>query len=263
MSTTVGGSNVRRGRRLDNRTCPWGIVTPGAFCYPAARPHSNEVGQATARQMMMPPTPTAHFVSAHPQVLLAGLAAGLDRPAPPAQPHQRRQWRVGGGMTQRGLHLARQGGAPQDQPDLGAGPGLSHREDPPRRNAGHQGPWAPLRDRATPPAARGSTAAGAAAPASPRGRVGLRPCPDPAGTAVAGHWRQTGGSCGTSATYQRPRPSMWSSTRVSRPTASSQVTQRARHRRAWGPASLISPPHVGVVVNVRSAGTPHVQRRVA
>jgi hypothetical protein len=105
--------------------------------------------------MMMPPTPTPHFVITPAEILFAVLKAGLDGPPHPAQPDQGRQRGMGGRVAQIGLQLPSQEVASQDQPDLGAGQPLSHRDDPHRRKAGDQGPLASLLDRPPPPAVRG------------------------------------------------------------------------------------------------------------
>jgi hypothetical protein len=104
--------------------------------------------------MMMPPTPTAHFVIAHPEVLFPVLETGFDGPAHPAEPHQRGQWGIDRGVAQIRLQLAGQEVASYHQPHLRAGQAPAHRDDPQRGKAGDQWPFAPLLDRLLCPAVR-------------------------------------------------------------------------------------------------------------
>src|SRR5918999_91437 len=120
--------------------------TPGRFCLPAACPHQKGVRQYTERYMMMLPTPTPHFVIAHPEVLFALLETRLDGPPHPAQPYQRGQWGGRWCIAQGGLQLTGQDVAPQHQPDLGTWQTLAHRDDAQRRKAGDQGPFTPRLD---------------------------------------------------------------------------------------------------------------------
>lgn len=103
----------------------------------------------------MPPTPTPHFVITHPEVLFAVLETGLNGPAHSTQPHQRRQRGIRWRVAQVGLQFPCQRVASQDQPDLRAGQAFPHGDDPQRRKARHQRPFASLLNRATHPAVCG------------------------------------------------------------------------------------------------------------
>ena len=164
---------------------------------------------------MMPPAPTAHFIIPHPQILFAVLETGLDRPAHPAQPHQRRQRGVAGALHRYVFNSPVMRVASQDQPDLGAGQALPHRHHPHPGKCGPPRPLAPfLESSAANQRLRRQRAGqlgdriGAGSPPSTRARVGLRPRPDQAGTAVAGRVCQTWVSWGTSAKYHSPSPAI-------------------------------------------------------
>ncbi len=80
---------------------------------------------------------------------------------------------------------------------------------------------------------------------------------------MTGRCCQTWVSWGTSAKYHKPSPAMRSSKSVSRPKASSQLTQRQRSGLTCRTAWSISHPSSCLVVKVISAGTPQRCRRSA
>ena len=82
------------------------------------------VGEDDQRHVVMPAPPEAQFILIEAHFLLALLEAGLDRPAQPAYPHQRRQRRVGRGVGEKVLQFRLLPGlderAAQQQPELRA-----------------------------------------------------------------------------------------------------------------------------------------------
>ena len=219
---------------------------------------------------MMPPSPRAHFIITHAQILFAVLKAGFNGPPHAAHPHQRRQWGVRGRITQRSLQFPGVYMASPDQPPLGSRPPLADPNHPQGGKRRHEwaltplldrllrpGTWLARRQRAQPwrevrrcqpPPGRASACA--PGPTTP-GRQSLAV---PASPACRGALRRN-----TTSPAQPSGRAAWYHGRRLR----HRRTQRQRRLPAWWTAWIIAPPSTRLVVNPTSAGTPQAARRSA
>jgi hypothetical protein len=267
-SSPGGASNSRPGRTPSHSTCTWGHVKPGAFCSPEPQPDRQNMGQDSKGHRVVPPAPPAHLLGAPPHVLLSVLKRGVNGPAPPAQPHPRRQWRRGGGLAPRRLHRAWHDIMSPHQPHRRTGQAFPHRPPRTRAERATMAPWRPAlmvrrQGLAGTGAASCATGIGSGSPACRRPRVGGRPWPDPGASPGAGRWAQPRVSWGTSAKDHQPSPATRSGTSGARPQAASPVTPRQRRGLAWCTAASISHPKGGLGLNTVARGTPQRRRRSA
>src|SRR5713101_3813758 len=217
--------------------------------------------------MMMPSAPTPHLIIAHPQQLLAVFKARFDGPTHAAHVHQFFQRGVNRSIAQVALQLPRLDVPTQHQPDIRTGQRVPHRHHPYGSKLRHYWSLAAFFDGlACPrlgghPPATSRTVRAFGAPSTKRSRGGRRPCPRRGGMWVAGRSSQTRVVWGTSVKYHRPSPATASRKPGLPPNASSATTQRHRSVWLWTTAASISWANAGLVLKVRSGGTPHRWRR--
>src|SRR5436309_13680552 len=94
--------------------------------------------------MMMPATPTPHFVVAHAQFLLADLETTLDRPAHATRANQALMRHVRRGIAQVGLQLSVGHTAAQHQPDRWARQSVANSHHAQEGKLGDLWPLAPF-----------------------------------------------------------------------------------------------------------------------
>jgi 2-methylisocitrate lyase-like PEP mutase family enzyme len=84
-----------------NRAC--GKVKAGAFAQTGLAAAPESLGQNDQNHLMMPVAPRPELIAAHPQLLLADLEAGFNRPSHAAGSHDPGQCTVGRGVRQESL----------------------------------------------------------------------------------------------------------------------------------------------------------------
>src|SRR5919106_4944483 len=109
------------------------------------------MGQDTKRHMMMPTSPTAHFILPHTQVLFALLKAGFNWPSHTAETRQRLKRGGGWGIAQIGLQFPRIKLASQYQPAVRTRQAVTHRHHVHGPKVGHHRSFAPLFDQVSLP----------------------------------------------------------------------------------------------------------------
>src|SRR5687767_1735111 len=227
------------------------------------------MGQQTQGHMMMPSSPTAHFIIAHTQILFALLKTRLNWPSHPAEASQGGKRDTRRRIAQVGLEFPRLKLTPQHQAPFRTRQAVAHRDHSQGPKVGRHWPFAALFDPVALPLSgphlRGdrlhrlrlvlpldkALPRGLAAPTRPLGHPRQRALePHPR---IMGHFGKI------------PKPTARNGIKkaLSRPKASSHATQRARTCWSSTTSRIISQPSSGLVWKRISRGTPHLARRSA